>query len=370
MLSGYVIGVSTKKPLTWATSGTYVKKRLVRLYPIFLLMMLLTVIVSVQHFGLKTLLGNALFLQGIKVDEILLPAWSLNYEMVYYAFFIVVSIFRLNPFVIATVALPVGLVNWVLYPTLHVAILSSYSFGLIYWILGLGISRQLAAAPEDKASYQVLLGALFYLLCIDQFNPVKMVMERVGAAAGLGDFAFPGATAVMTSISFYDLSYLLFALVLILTFVGKRFPYRLPALQGLVGLSAVTVFARLLLHAQSGGFTAFDQKFHVMPAAFLLAALVCLFWRSTWLERAGEHVMRAGKWLGELSYGVYLAHFPLMLLFGRVHLFAGTPMASAVRWVLFLALSIGLGYLLEKVMQPRIKAFFFKESSSLAIVAP
>ena len=41
ILSGYVIGLTNQRPLEAASIGTYLKKRIVRIYPIYLLSILL-----------------------------------------------------------------------------------------------------------------------------------------------------------------------------------------------------------------------------------------------------------------------------------------------------------------------------------------
>lgn len=145
----------------------YLKKRLVRLYPIFLITLIFALLVSPKHFGTPTILGNFAMLQGLYVIDVNQPGWSLHYEMLYYLLFISFSILRLNPFVIAAAALAVAFGNFALYSTLHTPIITSYCYGLIFWILGLGLSRVLVNAKVDKPSYQVLVSCLLFILCID-----------------------------------------------------------------------------------------------------------------------------------------------------------------------------------------------------------
>ena len=356
VLSGYVIGISTKKPLTLSNSGLYLKKRLVRLMPILLITLGLALLASQETFDFLTIVGNAALLQGILVTQINLPAWSLHYEMLYYLLFIPVSIFRVNPYTLTIIAFVVAILNYFLYAKLHTPVITAYGFGFIYWLLGLGLSRSFAATAVDKPRFQVLLGCLLLVLCVEEYNLFSVVLRRAFSSVGV-TFMFPGNySPKIAALNLFDLSYLPFALIIIITFIGKRFPYRLLFLQVLAGICAAT----LLYHVAR---SPLPKIAFVQPALYTLFALVCLLVRSAWLENAGRHVMRVGIWLGSLSYGIYLAHFPVMLLFGRITAFSNTWQYFIIRVILFVLLSVCLGYILEKVIQPRVKNLFLLQDS-------
>jgi peptidoglycan/LPS O-acetylase OafA/YrhL len=351
VLSGYVIGLSTKKPLTWATSGEYLKKRLVRLYPIFLITLAFTLLVTPRVFSADAILGNLALLQGGVVANINPPGWSLNFEMLYYVFFIVVSMFQLKPLWVIAGALALGLANYALYGTLHTPIISSYCYGLVFWIIGLLVSQLLAKAAPDKASYQVLLSCLLFILCSEQYNVLGTLMRMYV------HISFPAYISWdQQAVEIYDLSALPLALLIVLVFIGKHIPYRLLLLKGLFLFSALPKLSFVVLHAYRGDL---DWLLYVLPTLFLAASLLCLFVPSVWLERVGKAIVQGGISLGALSYAVYLVHFPLIVLFSRIHTFSGTATTFTVRIILLFGLTIGISYWLEKVMQPRIKAFFF-----------
>ncbi len=358
ILSGYVIGQSNRKPLSWATSSDYLKKRLVRLYPILLLMLGFAILVNplYKHFSWGTILGNVAMLQGLILPDINPPSWSLHYEMLYYLLFIPVSIFRFRPLAVAGAALVIGIGNYLLYPALHTPIISSYCYGLIFWLLGLFMSQRLAHVSLAKASYQVLLSCLLFMLCIDQYNVLATLMRNFIPVAFPADIVRD-----QVAIDFYDLAALPLAVLIILVFIGKKLPHRLLLLKGLLVASALPKLVYVVTHATRPGF---DWPLYGVPTAFLGAALLCLFIQSSWLERVGQAVMKIGAKLGQLSYGMYLAHFPLLFLFTHFRAFSGTGLTFAVRVVVFLGMTLALSYWLERVLQPRLKALFFPQAAA------
>lgn len=362
ILSGYVIGISNKQPLNWATSWTYLKKRLVRLYPIYIITLLFALWLSDAVLSVPMVVGNFALLQGLWVRcDMNPPGWSLHYEMLYYLLFIFVSSFRLNPFLLAAIALIIGISNIVFYPILHTPIITAYCYGFIFWLIGLGLSRKLGSAKQDKVSSQVLLSCLLFMLCIDQYNILLTLGFKVlQAASAYPDFpsTIYWARVAISSIDFFRL---VPALILILIFIGKQFPYKLLLLKAMIVFSGLTLFYVVKhLYTRDLNYAAF-----ILPTCFFLSALLCLFVRSSWLEKIGQLVIRVGIWLGSLSYAIYLIHYPLLVAFNKIDYFFGTWQTFSVRFALLMGLTILLSFSLEKVLQPRIKNYFFNRHPSL-----
>ena len=118
VISGTVISLNYKKNLTLGSTGTYLKKRFRRIYPIYFISLVFTLLISKAHYSFPTIAANFSFLQVLFTGVILEngPIWSLHYEILFYLLFIPISMYRINPLVVAASALLVGLVNYFLFP--------------------------------------------------------------------------------------------------------------------------------------------------------------------------------------------------------------------------------------------------------------
>ena len=65
---------------------------------------------------------------------------------------------------------------------------------------------------------------------------------------------------------------------------------------------------------------------------------------------------RIGLWLGSISYGVYIVHFPILLLFGRVSTFSGNLFFYSFRIILYISVTLFSAWVLEKKIQPIFKS--------------
>jgi len=361
VLSGYVIGISNKKPLTWNTSLLYLKKRLVRLYPIYIITLAFTLAVTTEHFPIATITYNLAMLQALFAIAINPLSWSLHYEILYYFLFIFISILRLNAVYIALTAFTIGITNYIFYPVLHTPIITSYCYGLTFWILGLALSRYLANSIHQKSSYQILLGCLFFILCIDQYNLLNTVSRHYITVS------FPeNIYWAQQAIEIHDLSYIPFALFIVLIFTGKKLSYKLSLLRLLILVSSTPKLIYIFSNFHNKNL---NLTLYTWPTLFLLFSILCLFVRSSWLEKMGQQVMRVGAELGSLSYSIYLIHFPVILLLSKIHHISGTWQSFVIRFIALLVFTIGFSYILEKIIQPRFKNYFFKHQSNKSIIA-
>jgi peptidoglycan/LPS O-acetylase OafA/YrhL len=359
VLSGYVIGISNKKSLTWSTSVLYLKKRLVRIYPIYIITLVFTMAVTIEYFNVFTIASNIFMLQVLSAKAINPLSWSLHYEIRYYLLFIFISIFRMNYIYIILFSFVIGIGNYMLHPILAIPLITSYCYGLIFWVAGLVLSQYLPNVQNQKSSYQILMGCLFFMLCIDQFNLFNTLSRHY-----IDISFFPYVNWAEQAIEIHDLSYLPFALVILIIFSEKKIPYRLNFMRILVIVSSFPKIVYLFKNLHNNDLI----QVYVWPMFFLLLSLICLFIRSSWLENIGKQVVRIGIELGSLSYSIYLIHFPVILLLNRLNIFSGNWQSFVFRVAVMMLLTIVFSYILEKVLQPYLKKLFFKNQSSKDVI--
>ncbi len=92
ILSGFVIGRTHREPWSPLSVKNYLVKRFVRLYPIYLIAVIVSFLVVGYSLRSKDFIAHLLFLQGtvaplVKSD---LPLWSLTYEVFYYGLFLAI----------------------------------------------------------------------------------------------------------------------------------------------------------------------------------------------------------------------------------------------------------------------------------------
>lgn len=348
VLSGYVIGISNKKELRGKEIGIYLKKRLVRLYPIYIVCFLFALLVSTSNYSFATVLSHITITQ-VAFAEVILengPLWSLHYEVLYYMLFILISAFRINPLFAAAVSIGVGLLNFVLFPSVNFSLISSYSFGFTFWIAGLAIAKYFTRSKVET-NYALLASNVFLVLSIYAFNILSTLFLKLSNALS-SQYGF-----FKSEISFHDLSFLPYAVLFILIFSGKQFKYK----------KQITLILQLLPAATfiylAKNYGTKDLGNFLMPSVFYLISLVLFFSKSDFIDSLSKRLIKCGVWLGSISYAVYVLNFPLLFLFNRITIFSGSPTTYIVRIVVFLSSLILLSYLLEKKFQPWIRAKFF-----------
>ena len=96
IISGYVIGLNYADRTKQFSISEYLKKRMIRLYPIYLFSIIITVLLFKNTW--QVIMGNLFFLQNLFTDcfDRNQSLWSLNHEMIYYLLAIPVIIFRIN----------------------------------------------------------------------------------------------------------------------------------------------------------------------------------------------------------------------------------------------------------------------------------
>jgi peptidoglycan/LPS O-acetylase OafA/YrhL len=352
VLSGYVIGRATQRPLTPGTTVGYVKKRLVRLYPIYVVSLLLALAAAAAAYPGPVIGGNLLFLQILLVPIIPenAPAWSLHYEVLCYLLFIPVSLLRLNRLLVVGGSLVAALLCFHWLP-MH-ALPASYAFGFTFWAGGLALAHYTGRLPRLPISYAFLLSILLLLGSLNDFNYLEVIERKILLALIGTDWLYqPSLDVFTTAMSPHDLAYLPYALVTILVFTHRSFAFRKPLLVLLFLLPALTFFG-LYRHRAT-----LDLRPYVVSGTSYCAALGLFFSKSPIFERIGRLIMLGLRKAGGLSYALYIIHYPLIIILKNHALLGTATLPYGVQALLFTLLAVGCAYVLEKKFQPVVKAW-------------
>jgi peptidoglycan/LPS O-acetylase OafA/YrhL len=347
LLSGYVIGLANPAPLATAKARwSYLRKRFVRLYPLYVVALVGTGLLAVaQHnpFSIKEWGGYLVFLQGwvVEVPSYNQPLWSLPYEVGYYLAFVLVSARRWPAKWVAVGYVAVGLLSTSLH--VHPLILGAVAYGGAFWFMGLALSGwDLRPAPPR---YGAMLAWLLLLLAYQRLNPTYTALHMLGLDLDENVVPF-----FERPINFADLSYLLLGMPLLACFTNRTSP-------GLQWLERAA-FAGPALYLLAYGFTgrlAGTAKLSVwLPAGAYVVTVIAYLLRGQW-SAAATRVVRRLQPLGSISYGVYIIHYPLLWLVHLVPFFNGSFVTWLARLLGYFAMVLALSWLLERRLQPLLK---------------
>ncbi|HVV55287.1 MAG TPA: acyltransferase [Mucilaginibacter sp.] len=331
-ISGYVIGLTNdRKNLN---IKEYLKKRAIRLYPIYLFAILLCII-AVGSCGMYTLLGNILFLQnGQPYFHFLVPifanypAWSLNYEVLYYLVFILV--FALKPKLWALLLILLAL-SIILLHAGNLLFLSSYINGYYFWIMGLIIAWNVFKTGEPQYRKISLLSILFLHLCMHHLVIGEIILRAAGIHTPTNLnllFDLPFCLMVMSTLTARHSAFLKY---------NKILAYSLPAF----------VFIYLILHHRIT-----EDLRWIMCLIFWILSLAFYF-----EKKISAFLLERLTGVGRISYALYLLHVPVALLIRKTVFISNIPEQIIVKYSLWLSITFTLSYLLERKAQPVIKKY-------------
>lgn len=347
ILSGYVIGLTTTNSLTRQTIIPYLRKRLVRLYPIYLISLIFTLALAGYKYSLFTKIGHFLFLQNSIVPLIFenAPLWSLNSEVLYYLAFIPLSYLNLKPGWVSICSLVAGIIFSLVFPAPY---LSSYCFGFVFWTSGLWLAQS-RPFPRQYASSWFLLALLCLFMGAGFLNP--LVTAEAIAETNL-HFHFPRPDR--PNIHFDDLLEFPFCF-----YIFSRFTNHIPKWNNhflFFFISSSTLYYLHIIHKY--GFQSDQAYFLLIPAIFFALGIILLLlaFRQGQPDRQNTIPFIFIK-LGSISYGIYVIHFPILILLSRITIFSGSQITFVIRTVFYLILVWLASYLLEIKIQPIFKKY-------------
>jgi peptidoglycan/LPS O-acetylase OafA/YrhL len=353
VLSGYVIGASNPNRLTSDKIMPYLKKRFIRLYPIYFIALTFTLLVASNHYPLHTILTDYTILQNTLGDVILenKPIWSLNYEVIYYLLFIPLSYFRVKPLWVVLGSVVIGLLNYALYPAFNVPVISAYAYGFAFWATGWCISVYFKQ-KENGFSYSKLFAGLFLvlshaLLSVQYYVADKLLFSKIHT-----DFSFPEAVnGFRRMVSFGDLFDLPYCILLLVMFAGINFKgkkYFIMVLQFLPLLAIAQMITHLHLADNLGT--------KVLSVMCYTLFILLYYAPGNFFEGISKKVITVCIKLGTISYGLYIFHFPILVAFGKASFLSGTALTYALRFASYLILCLAVAWATEKKFQVWIAA--------------
>ncbi len=357
ILSGYVISINTK-PLTDRKSIlSYIKKRLIRIVPIYFIAILFTVAITWGAYDWRVVLCNFFFV-SVPFDNVIIengPLWSLNYELIYYFLFILFSYFRISfNITVKVLAAVIALLfaffhNVKIYP-LYI----SYLIGFLFWATGAMIAEQQERPVWNIRGSRVI--AIFILIfCLQSFNPYGPVLKVL--KLNVADYT--ALSMYQQSISWPDLYYFPLAILLIFSLThmySKKCNYLLYFLY-------ISAMVRLVMIYKVYDINFIVSEHYVVPAVIFIASI--LLWLFNF--EIGDKIKEKMKYFssfGSVSYAVYIIHLPLIYFFGNMPATSGV--FFAIKVVGYLAALLLIAYLLELKYQPFIKKQFYKKPKAIS----
>jgi peptidoglycan/LPS O-acetylase OafA/YrhL len=341
VLSGYLISWTNPGPYSPRATRGYVWRRFVRLAPIYYIAIAITAAV-VLFTGItdppRVLVGALLGMQnfnnyfGFRLAPPLVngPLWSLNYEILYYGLFIVLWKFRPRLFWVFGPALIAGVMGWFT-PRLMPLFISSYASGWLFWAMGWWLSKQ-PVIEDGENSSQPYLTWIMLLVASYEIAGITRIFNVLG---------WYSKDAGMVAIC--DLALVPASLLTIAGLARRRLPFRGP----LVFLAWAICIVPAIGMVWTGRL--WGQPPWVTGCVALLLAIAFLPIRSTkWF--------RPFAWLGGISYAFYLVHYPLLYFVQFLPLPKATAAGFLLRVPIWIALTVGIAWALERRFQPWIKA--------------
>ncbi|HJP63716.1 MAG TPA: acyltransferase [Mucilaginibacter sp.] len=333
-ISGYVIGLNYDR--NKIKIKEYLKKRAIRLFPIYLFALVICVLVAgfPQWY---VLLGNALFLQsdqsyfGVSIPIFVnYPAWSLNFEVVYYLAFI--AVFFLRPTVWKMLLIMAAVTVLALFTGDHLVLLSDYVNGFYFWILGLMIAWKTFDTTDSEEISVPFFSILFLHMSLHHLNVGEIAMHLIGIHTLNNTswlFNIPFSLMVMCTLTGRNNTFLKF---------NKILCYCLPAM----------VFLYLGINHRLT-----EDTRWVMCLIFWILSLIFYF-----EKRVSGFVLDKLTGLGKISYALYLIHVPVAKLIKKTIYINNQGWEVVVKYSLWITITFGLAYLLERRLQPAIKKYF------------
>jgi peptidoglycan/LPS O-acetylase OafA/YrhL len=340
MLSGFVIGRATPAERSAGAVASYLQRRFIRIYPIYLAALVASFLVAGKPLGSGEFLLHAAFLQNAVVETIASngPLWSLDNEAIYYLVFVVVLLIPRALYILCAAAIA-GVIFATFRPDWFFNLLGLYVFWLAGLMLSGGTPPLQRLVPETNAPRF--------------WAPMFLLAANMATGAWLAILKAGGIHAGLTFVVAINGILLLDVFASVLGRATVR-----PCAAPFYALSAATT-AIALAYGLSTGTIVTMPSTGIALAFFVLAGLASrLRWRApTPAQWAKLSVV------GAISYGLYVIHYPI--LFAAKAWFPGSWTAV----LLAAPVSFAAAAILEGVLQPRMRRWGARMSGRIYDVA-
>lgn len=210
--------------------------------------------------------------------------------------------------------------------------------------------------PAWSISVEVFLYALFFMLCVWRLNDIRVLTGLFLIGVVVRVLSDPTVDFVRGVPSFFEGGLVFYAVRVLRRTESAVWRRRVVlalavALPILWALSYARGFHQINVLVEPGFFAAIFSVvsflYIVMPLTLLALGLMQDHWHLSWFSRENLHKV---SWIGDISYSIYLIHFPLQL--GLMLILARLPFAqravifsSPLMLLTFMALAAGLGWL-------------------------
>lgn len=257
--------------------------------------------------------------------------------------------------------------------------LANFSLNLLMIQQWIPYAVQSFNGPAWSISVEVFLYALFFGLCVFRVNSLKVLaaLFLVGAVVRLTsdptvDFLRGVPSFFQGGLVYYAVQAvrrhevwrrrLAWGLAVILPLLwGLSYALGFRPANGLIGHDLLSTI-----------FNVPAFLYIVMPLTLLAIGLMQGHWRARWLDR--DHLHRI-SWIGDISYSIYLIHFPLQL--GLMLVLARLPFAeravifsSPLALLGFMALAAGLGWLSFRYFEMPMRRYLTRRMRPVLAPSP
>lgn len=347
IISGYVIGASHfNKSFNFKSVKDYLNKRLIRLYPMYFIALVISIVLGYSLVSKQQILGHLFFLQEFFVKTMASNPvlWSLSYEVFYYLIFLCLwAIHKKFNNLYTNIAFVVIVLSAILYSNTAI---NSLLIGWLFWLIGLYTSTLKTISLDKKTDRIALLS--YFLILLATYN-----LQSGGFFLRLLKLY----SDTERQINLTDLVFIPVCTLIVMEITCKKFKHinflRLPVF----AIPAINIIGLLYFNHPI-----FSRTGWTYGTAFFLLAISMLVFKSS------PYGFEKISFSGRISYAIYIYHFPIGFLLSMFlsNYLTGIPLfiIGLFCWII---LTIALSYFTEIKLQPFIQKLLVKRQAAAIV---